>query len=156
MAFISPERQATNVLGFLINIDWFQPYKRIAYSVGVIYAVIANLPRNIRYKDENVIIIGVIPAPKEPKKHVNSYLEPLVSELLELSKGLGFTTSVGRQFILGALVCLSADIPATRKAAGFVSHNALKGSQYLKQIPMSGDHIDYSGFQRESWPPQNQ
>jgi len=45
MAFISPERQATNVLGFLINVDRFQPYKHIAYSVGVTYAVTATRMR---------------------------------------------------------------------------------------------------------------
>jgi len=63
--------------------------------------------------------------------HVNSYLGPLVSELLELSKGLWFTTSVGRPFVRGALVYLSADIPATRKAAGFVLHIALKGCSHV-------------------------
>ena len=70
-----------NILGFLLNIDWFQPFKDISYSVGVIYVVIINLPRSIRYKDENVLIVGVIPGPKEPSLHVNSYLGPLVHEL---------------------------------------------------------------------------
>lgn len=64
-----------------MNIDWFQPFKDISYSVGVIYDVILNLPRNIRYKDCNVIIVGVIPGPKEPKHDVNSYFGPLVTEL---------------------------------------------------------------------------
>ena len=41
---ISPDRTPVNILGLLINIDWFQPYKDISYSVGVIYAVIINLP----------------------------------------------------------------------------------------------------------------
>ena len=98
-----------NIMGFLINIDWFQPFKDISYSVGVIYAVIVNLPRNIRYKDENVIIIGVIPGPKEPKHDINSYLGPLVKELLELQSGMW----LGMQFIRGILVCISSDIPAT-------------------------------------------
>ena len=77
-----------NILGLLVNVDWFQPYKHVAYSVGVIYAVIINLPRCIRFKDENVIIIGVIPGSKEPKKHINSYIGPLVSELLQLQQGI--------------------------------------------------------------------
>ena len=70
---------SSNVLGFLMNIDWFQPFKDTSYSVGVIYLVIVNLPRNIRYKDENVIIVGVIPGPKEPSHDINSYLGPLVN-----------------------------------------------------------------------------
>ena len=48
-------------LGLLVNIDWFQPYNHISYSVGVICSVIVNLPRTLHYKRENVIIIGIIP-----------------------------------------------------------------------------------------------
>lgn len=112
--------QPNNILGILINIDWFQPYKHVSYSVGVIYAVIINLPRSYRYKTENVLIIGIIPGPCEPKLHVNSFLGPLVSELLELQTGQWFSTPVGNQFVKCVIVGLSSDIPATRKAAGFV------------------------------------
>ena len=41
-------------LGLMINFDFFQPYKHVPYSVGVIYLVIMNLPRNrecIAYRD---------------------------------------------------------------------------------------------------------
>jgi len=79
-----------NILGVLINLDFFQPFKHVSYSVGVIYGVLINLPRNIRYKVENVIIIGVIPGPHEPKKHQNSYLGPLVAEFQELQTGQWF------------------------------------------------------------------
>ena len=142
-----------NILGFLINIDWFQPFKDTSYSVGVIYAVIVNLPRDIRYKDQNVIIVGVIPGPKEPSHDINSYLGPLVSELLELYSGLWFTTTLGRQFLRGILVCIASDIPATRKAAGFVGHNGLKGcSRCLKSFTTDSNHLtDYSGYNRDSW-----
>ena len=46
----SPDRTLTNTLGLLLNADWFQLYKQVhvAYSVGVIYAVIVNLPRSFR------------------------------------------------------------------------------------------------------------
>jgi hypothetical protein len=142
-----------NILGFLLNIDWFQPFKDTSYSVGVIYAVIVNLPRDIRYKDQNVIIVGVIPGPKEPSHDINSYLGPLVSELLELYSGLWFETSLGRQYLRGILVCISSDIPATRKAAGFVGHNGLKGcSRCLKSFTTDSNNLtDYSGYDRESW-----
>ena len=38
-----------------LNVDWFQPFTRITDSVGAIYLVILNLPRQERYKRENVI-----------------------------------------------------------------------------------------------------
>ena len=42
-----------------------------------------NLPQNLRYKPENIIIVGIIPGPAERKKTINSYLTPLVNELKE-------------------------------------------------------------------------
>ena len=80
----TPFLQVPNNLGLILNVDWFNPFKHVEYSVGVLYFVIANLPRSERYKIENVIIVVVLPGPKEAKKHMNSYLKPLVHELLLL------------------------------------------------------------------------
>ena len=51
-----------------LNVDWFQPFEHGIYSVGAIYLTLQNLPRNKRYKTENLILIGIIPGPREPKK----------------------------------------------------------------------------------------
>ena len=68
----------------MVNIDWFQPFQHTQYSVGVIYLVLLNLPRSLRFKKENIFIIGLIPGPSEPPHNINSYLSPLVEDLLEL------------------------------------------------------------------------
>ena len=47
----------------LINVDWFQPYKHLTYSVGVIYLLWFNLPRVLQYKLKNISLIGIIPGP---------------------------------------------------------------------------------------------
>ena len=39
---------------FMLNMDWFQPYKHLTYSVGVIYLSVFNLPRALRYKLQNM------------------------------------------------------------------------------------------------------
>lgn len=83
-----PFLSENNNYGLLLNVDWLQPYKHITYSVGVVYLVVLNLPRAIRFKRENVILFGVIPGPCEPSLTINTYLNPLVSELLELWKGV--------------------------------------------------------------------
>lgn len=73
----------------MMNIDWFQPFKnRNDYSVGVIYFVLLNLPRNIRFRSENVIIAGLIPAFKKEPHSINSFLNPIVEELQVLWKGV--------------------------------------------------------------------
>lgn len=114
-------------LGVMLNVDWFCPFKRTEYSMGVIYLVLLNLPRNQRFKWKNVITLGVIPGPKEPSLTINSFLRPHVDELLELWNGKLFDED-GRQSVNKvALVATSSDVPATRKCGGFMGHNANKG-----------------------------
>ncbi|KAG0925712.1 hypothetical protein G6F31_018640 [Rhizopus arrhizus] len=48
--------QARSLL-FTLNVDWFQSSKRTVYSVGAVYLTINNLPRSIRYKKENIILV---------------------------------------------------------------------------------------------------
>ena len=50
--------------------------------------VLVNLPREIRFRKKNVIIIGVIPGPKKPKENIIFFLKPLVDELLDLWNGI--------------------------------------------------------------------
>ena len=54
---------------FSLNVDWFQPFKYSTYSAGAMYIAIQNLPREERYTPENVLLVGVIPGPHEPKKN---------------------------------------------------------------------------------------
>ena len=75
-------------LGGIINVDWFQPFENSEHSIGVIYMVLLNLPREIRFKKENVLIVGIIPGPKEPELVINSFLKPLVDELLVFWNGV--------------------------------------------------------------------
>ena len=132
---------------------------RVPSSSGVVYIVIQNLPRELRYKTENIILIGIIPGPREPKLVMNSYLAPLVDELQELWKGVeievphsvyGFDSVT----IRAALSCVSCDLPAVRKVCGFYGHMATKGcSKCLHSFTVSGigSRTDYSGYDRETW-----
>ena len=68
-------------LGVMLNVDWFQPYKHTNHSCGVIYLVLMNLPREERFKPENVIMVGIIPGPKEPKGISIHFLNLLLMNL---------------------------------------------------------------------------
>ena len=138
----------------LINVDWFQPYKHLSYSVGAIYIAILNLPRDVRYKVENVLLIGIMPGPHESKMNINSYLEPLVDELLQFWEGIELTvaTEAVPKLVQCALVCASCDLPAGRKVCGFLGHAAAYGcSKCKKKFPGTIGCMDYSGFDRENW-----
>ena len=60
----------------------------------------------------------------EPKLH--TFLDPCVDELNGSRKGILLSTSLSPVplRIVAALLCVAADIPATRKVCGFVSHPA--------------------------------
>ena len=116
-------------LGTIMNVDWFQPFKNSEYSLGVIYMSLINLPREVRFKWENIIICGIIPGPKEPKLNINTYLKPIVDELERLWTGfyLDDDGQFGKSLYKLAIICLSSDIPATRKCGGFLGFSATKG-----------------------------
>ena len=86
--FFRPEK-ADNHLGLILNLDWFQPYDGAIYSTGVLYAAICNLPRNVRFRPENMLILGILPGPNEVSLHkINHYLSPIITELETLWEGI--------------------------------------------------------------------
>lgn len=114
-----------------------------------------NLPRTKRYKQENVILLGLIPGPHEPKHDINSYIRPLVDELLRLWSGVNLTihSTCGKSLVKCALLCVACDLPAGRKICGFPSYTARYGcSRCHKEFLGSVGSMDYSGFDREKWP----
>jgi len=147
-------------LAFAINVDWFQPYKhRKDRSVGVIYLVLLNLPRQERYKWDNVIVAGIIPELSKEPKSLNPFLGPIVDELNALWQGVRLESSISStpEVYRGALIFASADIPALRKLCGFKGHSAHRGcSKCFKLFPSTfKERADYSGFDRENWPPRD-
>ena len=126
--FFWPEK-ADSHLGLMMNLDWFQPYKKTTYSTGVIYAVICNLPRDIWFKPKNMLILGILPGPHEVGLHkINHYLSPVITEL-ELLWG-GMTLTNGKE-IRAALITASCDIPAAWKLCGHIS--ALASCHHCKK-----------------------
>lgn len=146
-------------IGLMLNVDWFNPFVYNTYSCGVMFLSIMNLPRAIRYKRENIILLGLIPGPKEPSLSINSYLQPLVKELLVLWKGVRFQTSQqGSKLYRCALYCVACDTPAARKIAGFLGHSADLGCLKCYQSFGTGQfgQMNYSGFDRSLWKPRTE
>ena len=110
---------ADSNLGLMINLDWFQPYEGTVHSTGVIYAAICNLPQDMRFRRENMLILGILPGPNEVSLHkINHYLAPIVNELESLWRGITLNRTYECQNgkrIHAALILISCDIPAARK-----------------------------------------
>ena len=146
-----------NNLVLIMNFDFSQPYKHVNYSVGALYCVIMNLPRGICYKQENVILTGLIPGPQEPEHDINTFLEPFVDELLKFWDGiyLNVHSFTERKLVHCALLCIACDIPAGRKMCGFMGHCAHYGcSRCHKWFRGGFGELDYSGFEKENWDPR--
>ena len=137
----------------MLNVDWLQPFKHIPYSVGVMYVVVTNLPRSDRFKEENVILVGIIPVPSEPSLNINSYLSPLVDKFLLLWDGVRIRhhdSPAIPELFKGALLCVACDIPASRKLCGFTGCQFKMGcNKCYKEFNVGGigEPNDYSGFE---------
>ena len=141
----------------MLNIDWFQPYKHTVSSVGAIYLTVMNLPRTMRFKRRNVILVALIPGPSEPTHDINTLLAPLVKELTTLWAGIVMEvhdgSSVVKEVVRCALLCCACDLPAGRKVCGFLGHSASLGcSKCLKSFKGTVGNMNYSGFDRPTWP----
>jgi hypothetical protein len=147
--------KADSHLGLIVNLDWFQPFDGVSHSTGVLYASIANLPRDIRFKRENMLVLGILPGPDEVSLHkINHYLSPVVDELESLWRGVALNStaefSEGRT-IRAALILISCDIPAARKLCGHISalvscHRCEKSANYINR------HFNFGGMQNmDEW-----
>lgn len=118
-----PFLAAPYTFGLMLNVDWFQPYTHTIYSVGVVYLTVMNLPRTLRFKLENIIIVGIIPGPTEPSHDINPFLEPLVNELLDFWIGINLkiciSSGIIKEVVKCALLCVSRDLPAGQRLVGF-------------------------------------
>jgi len=68
---------------FSASLDGYQIFKQQRDDCWVILLINHNLPPEVRVKKENLMVTAVIPGPRAPKD-LNSFLRPLVDELLIL------------------------------------------------------------------------
>src|SRR6266511_3724721 len=119
--FFTPNT-ANSHLRIMINLDWFQPFDSASYSTGAIYGVICNLPCEVRFKKENMLILALLLRPNEVKLHkINHYLAPIVDELLEFWSGVNLPSFEDHPEVKKnrlAVICCANDIPAARKMCG--------------------------------------
>ncbi len=145
-----------------LNVDWFQPTKSMNYHVGAIYLVINNLPRAERYKQHNLILVGLMPGPNEPSlSDVNHFLRPMVDELIELYEGviIRTTTNPHGKFVRCALASVNCDIPAAKKVCGFTAFNSfVPCHKCADKFPAQrGNPVRrcFSNVDCSSWTPRN-
>lgn len=105
----------------------------------------AVLPRTNRRCEEK--------SKREESLHMNSFLAPLVSDLLDLWKGVDLTLHDGKLANFRcALLGVSCDLPAGRKVCGFLSYMANLGCTRCYQgFSLGFGARQYNNFDRVSW-----
>ncbi|EUC56281.1 transposase family Tnp2 protein [Rhizoctonia solani AG-3 Rhs1AP] len=117
-----------------VSTDGVTLFKRRRRGLSTAWPILIinyNLHPRIRNRLENVLCVGVIPGPRQCKD-LNSFLCPLLDELLELESGVSCASPPGpdgrgSDFVFHAfLIMMFGDIPAVAKLLMMKGHNAFK------------------------------
>ena len=124
---------------------------RKSISSTAIYLVLMNLPPDLRFREENMFLIGIIPGPGKPSlEEINHYIRLIVDDLLIFwDPGVFFSKTAAHpqgRFALGMLIPIICDLPAARQISGFAAHSAT----YLCSICFL-ERDDIENICKESW-----
>jgi hypothetical protein len=143
-----------------LSTDGFCPFKRRQHSAWPLIIFNYNLPPEIRVWTEHIICLGVIPGPKAVKD-LDSFLEPLIDELLKLAKGVPVFDAVANEMFNFRAHLLKAfgDMPAIAKLMRMKGHNGFCSCRFCKitgvRIPMSTNKTHYVPLDRSTHPNPN-
>ena len=140
-----------------LSTDGFCPFKRRNQTAWPLIVFLYNLPPEIRFHLENILSLGVIPGPKKPHD-IDSFLWPLVQELLTLKKGVpAFDALSQTRFALHAfLILIFGDMPAMSLIMSMKGHNGISPCRMCKilglRVPGSRATTHYVPLDRTNHP----
>lgn len=125
-------------------------------SVCAIYMVLLNLPVNVRYRVENMFLVGIIPGPREPSlEQINHVLGPLVDDLLRFWEPGVFMKRTAHHFdgrlCRVALIPVVCDLPAACQISGFASHASTHFCSFCKLPFHDIDNLDAKSWPIRTW-----
>jgi len=109
-----------------LSADGFGPFKCCTQTVWPIILFNYNLPPKECFLKWNIISIGVFPGPKKPCDF-NSFLWPLVQELLQLEIGASASDAITKDifFLHAYLIVVFGDILAISMVMCMKGHNTI-------------------------------
>lgn len=142
---------------FSLCVDFFNPFTNKQAgkkaSIGIISIVCLSLPASLRYKPENMFLVGIIPGPSEPPlTAINHYLTPIIDEFVEFwDPGVRFSETFnhpGGRLVFCALILVVCDLLAARKTAGFA---ACTHEHFCSICHCTRSQEGYGNTDYESW-----
>ncbi|KLO08882.1 hypothetical protein SCHPADRAFT_834775 [Schizopora paradoxa] len=144
-------------LVFGIYIDWFLIFKmKIAVgkkaSCGVISLYCLNLPPHLRYRPENLFIMGITPAPTAPDHFtLDHLLKPVLDEVALFGDALGVAIPTflhpEEVFVRARIAPVLADSPARSLISGFLGHAAKYFCAFCKCTADQMGSLDLGDFE---------
>jgi hypothetical protein len=137
--------------------DGFAPFKKRKHTAWILLIFNYNLPPEQRFRKDNILCVGIIPGPKKPW-NADSFIYPLVRELLELAIGVSAYDALSRSlFVLRAyLITGFGDIPAVSMLMHMKGHNGLCPCRMCSIVairtPDSRNKIHYVPLSRRNHP----
>jgi hypothetical protein len=149
----------TLTLAWALNWDGFQPFTTNNKSCDAIYLVCLNLPRELRYLRQNMIVVGIRPHASHGQ-NVHSLFAPLVDELrLLYTEGIHVQTHDSPldkpRHIKCLLLLVACDLPAAKQIGGFSAHSAVQGCHRCTKL-MNHSELDEKKEEKQPAPQQQQ
>ena len=118
---------------------------------SALYVVLLSLPPDLRFLEENMFLVGIIPGPHKPSlEQLDPFTNLIGEELLRFwDPGVYFSKTsfydMGR-YARGALIPIICDLSAARQISGFASHSATYLCSVCEIRHDEIEHIDKSSW----------
>lgn len=145
---------------FGMFVDGINPFgnKQSGRHVSITFVVMVclTLPVDIRFRPENVFLVGIVPGPREPSlEQMNWIRRPIITQLKRLWN-LGVVLSQTflykkGQLVRAALLPFIADIPALRRSLGFPSATAKNFCSFCQLKKNDISILDSTHWSPRTW-----
>ena len=124
--------------------DGFAPHKHHMKTCWPVVILNYNLSPDVRFHQENIIPLGIIPRPKKPQDF-DSFIWPLMEELLQLELGVKAYDALSETlFVLHAYVIIVfGNIPTMSLLMRMKGHNAHLPCCMCKIVGVRGPFKNY-------------
>ncbi|GBC33798.2 transposase domain-containing protein [Rhizophagus irregularis DAOM 181602=DAOM 197198] len=109
-------------VAFTASCDGYQIFRQKTDDCWVFLFINNNLPQELRVKKENLMVILIIPGPKQPQDF-NSFLYPLIQEMKMLQDGILCYDGNKKEYF-------TLHLPALSKILYLTGHNSYSGCRF--------------------------
>ena len=118
-------------IAFALSTDGAQLTLKKQSDTWIVILILLNLPPEIRYKSNNIIVAFATPGPKAPG-NIESFMYPLFQEMAQASEGIWMWDAVdSSRFLSKACICMAlGDMLGSAKLNGMAGHSAIYGDRF--------------------------